>query len=284
MSRFSRRVVPRPENLFARNSKKELAGPHEPEALRGNEDISTLGFKLPRVQRIRQIVDERGERFVDVGFRGIRHPLEANRGLARADDARDHAFPATSVWKNVSDRNSKRLIPLPGLTQDGMHLSPRRTAAFASFGILWLSLLLATVVPGGEILTTPLTLGILLVLGAVLFLPEHAAPHEAAPVPSRAPAKSATPEEDSIFELVTVTPAQAMAEASHKAPLRERELEVPLVTAAPQGTFFPVDGNGTATAKVTKGMCGRCGTKLTLSARRPLRATCPVCGNSKVLN
>lgn len=37
-------------------------------------------------------------------------------------------------------------------------------------------------------------------------------------------------------------------------------------------------GSGT-----TKGKCGECGASLTLSDRRPVRATCPNCGNTRVI-
>ncbi len=47
------------------------------------------------------------------------------------------------------------------------------------------------------------------------------------------------------------------------------------------GTSFtkagPADG-------VTRGVCSKCDTPIELSSRRPIRATCPVCGHSKLLN
>ncbi len=57
---------------------------------------------------------------------------------------------------------------------------------------------------------------------------------------------------------------------------------MPLTSAILGGS----DDSGTAFTeeRVTRGVCSKCDTPIVLSSRRPIRATCPVCGHSKLLN
>jgi hypothetical protein len=57
---------------------------------------------------------------------------------------------------------------------------------------------------------------------------------------------------------------------------RGRPIDQPPQVPAPRS----LPGNP---AGVTRGRCGGCGTVLTLPAERPLKATCPGCGRTKML-
>lgn len=55
-------------------------------------------------------------------------------------------------------------------------------------------------------------------------------------------------------------------------------LAVPAPVPAANGRSAPATPE-----RLTRGMCGKCQSPITVSSRRPIRVTCPMCGHSKIL-
>ncbi|HVL87947.1 MAG TPA: hypothetical protein VM681_08105 [Candidatus Thermoplasmatota archaeon] len=81
-----------------------------------------------------------------------------------------------------------------------------------------------------------------------------------------------TPRREALRAVATGAPAARPRVAVAGRPLRMEQLPLagPILRSLDAG-------------KRTLGKCGKCGTSLTLSARRPVKARCPVCGHAKVL-
>lgn len=114
----------------------------------------------------------------------------------------------------------------------------------------------------------------------------------AAPAPAggevvRPPFGKVSQEWDASF---TIAPAPTAASAPQPMPVAPRGAAAAPVAAPPprvvQPTTMavpaPVSANG-APERLTRGICSKCQSPITVSSRRPIRVTCPMCGHSKIL-